>query len=142
MGRHDNYEHEENKKLIFGVSISTIVLSLVAIGLLWGCPHYNVWQQGLAGEAEYRRAEQNRQVEVRKAEAKRDAASLLAQAEVARAKGVAEANKIIGDSLKENEAYLRYLWITNMSEAGKETIYIPTEAGIPILEAGKRVMPK
>lgn len=132
---------DDRGALFLGISFSTFMVVLVAVLILWGCPHYNVWQQGLAGEAEYKRAEQNRQIAVRQAEAKRDAASLLAEAEVARARGVAQANKIIGDSLKENEAYLRYLWITNMSEASKETIYIPTEAGVPILEAGKRVVP-
>ena len=54
------------------------------------------------------------------------------------AKGTAEANRIIGDSLKNNEAYLRYLWIHNLEEGKNEVIYIPTEAGMPILEAGKR----
>ena len=58
--------------------------------------------------------------------------------EVERAKGVASANKIIGDSLKDNEAYLRYLWITDMTNnKAPSVIYVPTEANIPILEAGR-----
>lgn len=60
-----------------------------------------------------------------------------ANAEIARARGVAEANKIIGQSLKGNEAYLRYLWITGLHDDSGERIYIPTEAGLPILEASK-----
>lgn len=60
---------------------------------------------------------------------------LLAQAEVERAKGVAKANKIIGDSLKDNEAYLRYLFVNNLADTKDQVIYIPTEAGLPILEA-------
>ena len=69
-----------------------------------------------------------------------ESASLLAEAEVARAKGVAAANKIIGDSLKGNEAYLRYLWITDVAgqNTGKTVVYVPTEANMPLLEAGKR----
>jgi len=52
---------------------------------------------------------------------------------------VAKANKIIGDSLKDNESYLRYLWINGLSEKDNNTvIYVPTEANLPILEAGKR----
>ena len=50
----------------------------------------------------------------------------------------AKANKIIGESLHDNESYLRYLWINNMGENQKEVYYIPTEAGLPILETGKR----
>jgi hypothetical protein len=119
-------------------TIGTIILALfVALGM-WGCPTYNVWQQGLAGEAELKRAEQNRRIKVQEAQAHMDSAALLGQAEVARAVGVAEANKIIGDSLKGHEAYLRYLWITNIDNTKNQVIYVPTEAGIPILEAGKR----
>jgi hypothetical protein len=77
-------------------------------------------------------------VAVVEAQAKFDAASKLAEAEVARARGVAQANQIIGDSLKGNEAYLRYLWINNLDGKGdKQVIYVPTEAGLPILEAGR-----
>lgn len=36
-----------------------------------------------------------------------------------------------------NEGYLRYLWIDKLG-AGNQVIYVPTEAGLPILEAGKR----
>jgi len=45
----------------------------------------------------------------------------------------------IGNSLKDNEAYLRWLYIEALKEKqGAEVIYVPTEAGLPILEAGKR----
>lgn len=47
-------------------------------------------------------------------------------------------NKIIGASLKENEAYLRYLWINGRESNNPTVIYVPTEAGLPILEAGRR----
>ena len=63
---------------------------------------------------------------------------MLADAEIARAVGVAKANKIIGDSLKDNEQYLRYLWIDSLQQTQNQIIYVPTEAGLPILEAGKR----
>lgn len=63
---------------------------------------------------------------------------LLAEAEIERAKGVAEANRIIGESLKGNEAYLRYLWIQGLQEGSTpQVVYVPTEAGLPILEAGR-----
>jgi hypothetical protein len=51
---------------------------------------------------------------------------------------VAEANRIIGESLKGNESYLRYLWIQNLESGSNSVVYVPTEAGLPILEAGKR----
>ena len=51
---------------------------------------------------------------------------------------VQEANEIIGESLKENEEYLKYLWVKGLQDGSSEVIYIPTEANMPILEAGKR----
>ena len=61
----------------------------------------------------------------------------MANAEVIRAEGVAKANKIIGDSLQNNEAYIHYLWIEALRESSNEVIYIPTEAGIPITESAR-----
>jgi len=52
-----------------------------------------------------------------------------------------QANRIIADSLGGAEGYLRWRYIEmleNTSEGGRDVIYVPTEAGLPILEAGKR----
>jgi regulator of protease activity HflC (stomatin/prohibitin superfamily) len=102
-------------------------------------PQYRVWQKELAGKAELKQAEWNRQIAIQEANAQKESASLLAQAEVERAKGVAEANEIIGQSLKDNEAYLRYLWINGLHDGSSEIIYVPTEANLPILEAVRRL---
>ena len=110
---------------------------LVALSM-WGCPTYNVWQKSLAGQAQLKEAEWNRQIQVREAEALKESASHLAEAEKIRATGVAEANKIIGESLKNNDAYLRYLWIQGLHDGSSEIIYVPTEANLPILEARNR----
>lgn len=117
-------------------------LTLIGIGLvvlcMWGCPTYRVWQQTKEGEASLRRAEQDRQIAVEEAKAKVEAAKLLSAAEVERAKGVAEANKIIGDGLRGNDEYLRYLWLQaleNTAAHGDKVIYVPTEANLPLLEA-------
>src|SRR6266403_898691 len=103
------------------VSLIGILLlcGLVAGGMV-GCPKYAVYEQRLTGEAELARAQQNRQIAINEAQAKEDAAVHLAKAEIARAKGVAGANAIIAESLKGNEAYLRYLWITEVAAVGKD----------------------
>lgn len=122
-------------------TIGIIVIGLI-VCLLWlgGMPVkrvYDVWAQRKEGEAELAKAESNRQIKTLEARATEESAKHLAQAEIIRARGVAEANKIIGDSLKGNEAYLRYLWLSNLECKDKEIIYIPTEANMPILEAGR-----
>jgi regulator of protease activity HflC (stomatin/prohibitin superfamily) len=117
---------------------------LISLSLLYLCgctmwPPYNVWQQKLEGEAELAKANFSKQVAVQEAIAKEESASHLADAEIARARGVAKANEIIGNSLKNNEGYLKWLYIEAFKEkTGTEVIYVPTEAGLPILEAGKR----
>jgi regulator of protease activity HflC (stomatin/prohibitin superfamily) len=98
------------------------------------------WLAQQTGKAELAQAEQNRQIAVLEATAKKESAVQLAQAEVERAKGVAQANQIIGESLKNNEDYLRYLWITDVAGASvdKTVVYVPTETNLPLLEAGRK----
>lgn len=127
----------------FPVVGSLTIASVAFIAfLLFTAPQYNVWTQSLNGKAELQKAEYTRQVAVLEAQAKLDSASKLADAEIERAKGVAEANRIIGDSLKDNPRYLQYLYVTGLqegSEKGNRTIYVPTEGGMPIptMDLGK-----
>ena len=117
-----------------------VIAGLLAIAMV-GCPTYNVYASSMAGKAMLAHANFSKEVAVAEAKAKKESASLLAEAEVARAKGVAAANEIIGDSLKGNDAYLRYLWITEVAgkDIDKTVVYIPTEANVPIMEAGRNV---
>jgi regulator of protease activity HflC (stomatin/prohibitin superfamily) len=124
------------------VGLTLVMLGTASVG---GCmyvyPQYDVYQQRMAGEAELQRADSNRQIKVREAQALYDASKMTAQAEVERAKGVAEANKIIANSLGGPEGYLRWRYIEmleNSGHNGRDVIYVPTEANLPILEAGKR----
>jgi F0F1-type ATP synthase membrane subunit b/b' len=126
--------------LIIFVGLGIIILLGVAILFAIG-PIYNVWASSQNGQAELAKAQFSKQVAVQEAQAKLDSSKLLAEAEVERAKGAAQANQILGDSLKGKEEYLRYLYIQSLTDnpASREIVYIPTEAGIPILEAGKEV---
>jgi regulator of protease activity HflC (stomatin/prohibitin superfamily) len=100
-------------------------------------PYIHIWQQSMLGQAEKARAESNRQIATLEAMAKMESSKALAEAEVIRARGVASANEIIGQSLKENEAYLRYLWIQGLQTNQMQVVYVPTEANLPILEANR-----
>ena len=118
-----------------GVAVIGALVIIGATTLFVGGPMYNVWSQSLAGKAELQKAEYTRQVAVLEAQAKKDSAQQLADAEIIRATGVAKANQIIGDSLKDNREYLQYLYITGLEEGsnkGNVTIYVPTEGGMPV----------
>lgn len=121
--------------LAAAIGISLLVGAFLAVGAIYS--KYNVWSSALKGEAELKRADWNRRISVLEAQAKKDSASLLATSEILRAEGVAKANKIIGDSLKNNESYLRYLWIDSIQHTKDQIIYVPTEANLPILEANR-----
>jgi regulator of protease activity HflC (stomatin/prohibitin superfamily) len=124
----------------FGIALVVGVLAVV-VGMFWAWPSYNVYRATMHGRAELAQAEQNRHIRVYEAQAKMDSARLNAQAEVIAAQGVAQANKIIADSLGGPEGYLRWRYIEMLNEShgqGRDVIYVPTEAGLPILEAGKR----
>lgn len=122
-------------KDIFSIMLIALGFVFIVFLSLFLLSKYCLWASGLRGEGELKRAEWNRQIKVREARAKMDSAKMLAQAEIERAKGVAEANKIIGESLKDNEGYLRYLWIDSLQHTKDKIIYIPTESGLPILES-------
>lgn len=126
-----------NMGAVLGMGGTILLFLVIALGL-YGCPQYNVYTSRLSGEADLANAEYSRKVQVADAQGKLDAATLLAQVEVARAKGVAQANKIIGDSLKDNPEYLKYLWITDVGGKQSPTvIYMPTNSYLPtMLEAG------
>lgn len=120
------------------VFVLVVLAGLITFGL-WGCPQYSVYSQRLDGQALLAHAQASKEVAVAEARAKKESASLLADAEVARARGVAQANQIIGESLKNNEEYLRYLWITDVagSNVDKTVVYVPTETNLPVLEASR-----
>lgn len=134
-------------KIIAGVAI----LGVLSVGgCMGGSPIYNVWVKEQKGKAAYAEAQQNRRIAILEAQAKKESAEQLgqadvirarqwAEAEVIRAEGTAKANEIVADGLGGPEGYLRYLYIDKLSAGnGREVIYVPTEAGLPILEAGKR----
>lgn len=115
--------------------ILTIILAIAFVaGAMFIVPKYNVWKQEMRGKAEFAQAEQNRRIKIEEAKANLEAEKLNAQAEIERAKGAAEAIKIENGSI--TPTYIQYLWVRQQNAStNNRIIYIPTEAGLPILEA-------
>ena len=153
-------QYQGKQALAFGsIVLLTFMGCILVILALWAWPKYNVYKMELKGQASLKEAEWSKQILIEEAKAREQAALMQAKAKVTlaeaegeaklerakaegaadieRAKAAAEANRIIGESLKNNEEYLRYVWIKGLQEGKGERIYIPTEAGLPILEAGK-----
>lgn len=127
-----------------GIVALIVIAILLVIGvivlMMWGIPRYGVYSQRCAGEGMLAHATAAKEVAVAEAKAKMESAELLARADVIRAEGAAKSNIILGESLKNNEGYLRYLFIQQLAERTgntREIIYVPTEANLPILEANR-----
>lgn len=119
------------------IIITAIAVIALAVAGLVGVPYYTVWSQEMDGKAEFAKAEQNRKIKIEEAKANLEAEKLNAQAEVERAKGAAEAISIENGSI--TPTYIQYLWVRQQNlNSGDKVIYVPTEASLPILEAGRR----
>ena len=81
-------------------------------------------------EAKLRAEQESFQKEFELTKAKKDA-----EIEIARAGGVAKSNEIIAASISDN--YLRYKWIEGLQANNMTVVYVPTEANLPIMEAGR-----
>lgn len=128
-----------NSKALIGIVASVAMLIIV---LMFGLPLYNVWQQEMAGKAEMAKAEQNRKILIEEARARLEAEKLNAQAEVERAKGMAEAMKLENGTL--NSTYNQYLFIRTLEKLADkgdlpQIIYMPSEGLVPVLDVSKKV---
>ncbi len=136
--KNDLFADKSKRKTMMKIILMLAILSLSNCGIVaLFVPSVRVMIEEQNGKAEFARAESTRQIRVLEAKAELESAELRGKAEIIKAEATAKANQILGDSLKNNENYLRYMWIQQIN-ADKEVYYIPTEAGLPILEAGKR----
>lgn len=113
-----------------------IVGGVVCVGAIvafsfWFFPTYGVWQAGLSGKAALMRAEQEKQIQIEQAKAELESAKLRA-----------EAIAIVGEASKKFPEYRTQEFIGAFGEAIRsgeieQIIYVPTEANIPIVEAGR-----
>ena len=127
------------EKNIKAIVLGAAILAAVIIGAAFLLPWYNVWQQEMAGRAEFAKAEQNSKIKIEEAKANLEAEKLNAQAEVERAKGAAEAIRIENGSI--TPTYIQYLWVRQQSNLNDKTvIYIPTESNLPILESPRMLL--
>ena len=132
------------RKFIRNCVIGVVVFLLaITVAGMAGCPMYGVYTQGKEGEAELKRAEQNRQIIVQSAQAQKEAAEFEKEAEIIAAEGRAEAMKIMQAPLSEltdeqARVLILYNWVKGLNDESSQVIYVPTEANLPLLlEAGR-----
>ena len=128
---------DKNELKQLGVAVAgVIVLIIIIIGIFFGGAlvyrNYNVWSMEMQGKAKLAEASQSRQIQVEQARGEKEAAVLRA-----------EAIAIVGEAAKKYPEYRQQEFIGAFAEALgsdriQQIIYVPTEAGIPITEAGRR----
>ena len=119
----------------FTILIALICFIILMILILFGWPHYKVWKQGMDGQAALAEAEQSKMIQVQVAKAELESAKLRAQA-----------IQLVGQAAKDYPEYRKQEFIGAFAEALRDgriqqIIYVPTEANIPIVEAGKNTSP-
>ena len=112
--------------------VTGIIAFIVITVIVLAFPYYRVWSQDMRGQAALAEAKSSKQVQVEQARGELESSKLRA-----------EAIKIIGKAAQDYPEYRNQEFIGAFGEALREgqidqIIYIPTEANIPILEAGKR----
>ena len=114
------------------------VVVFLFVWFLVGYPLWNVWASKKRGEAELQEANRKQQIQKSEATGRRDAAEINKEAAVIEAEAVSLQIEKIGKQLTEHDLYLKWQWIKMMEERpDSSVIYVPTEAGLPILEASR-----
>jgi len=128
----NNGEESHYRRVRFWIIASIVGVFLLVVLYMVVMPPYYVWSARLNGEAELAHANSARRIQITQAEAEKEAATLRAQA-----------IEIVGKAAQDYPQYRTQEFIGAFAEAlreGKITqiMYVPTEANIPITEAGKR----
>lgn len=108
-----------------------LIIAVFVFGIAVGYRYYSVWSAEMKGKARLMEASQSKQIMIETAKAEVEAATLRA-----------EAIEIIGKKAKMYPEYRMQEFIGAFGEALNNDkintiIYVPTEANIPILEAGR-----
>jgi len=113
---------------ITGIIVGSIVGIIASMFLL---PMWSVWQQDMKGRAKLAKASQERQILVEQAKAESEAADYIVTAITK-----------VGQAAKDFPEYRKQVFMQAYaealnSEAIDQIIYVATEAGIPVTEAGR-----
>lgn len=134
-------EEERLAKFWAKIGLGTVLLILVLVaGCMGGMPKYRLYRANVEKQAAIAEAKAQSDAEVYRAERAVTEAQYKSEADVIRAQGVAEANRVIAESLTDE--YIRWYYVDQIKDSGASIIYVPTEGGIPLLESGRAVGPR
>lgn len=135
MENNNSSKLSETLLLIGGIITAIAVIFGVLAALYFGFQWMKVYSREQTGKAQLAEARFSKQVQLEQAKSNLEAQKLNAQAEVERARGAAQAIDI--ENGKLTDRYIRYLYVQNLENLDTSLIYVPTEGGLPLLEAGR-----
>lgn len=118
-------------KILGGAFVAIFLAGALMFGVMVSYRHYSVWSMEMQGKAELARATQSKQILIEQAKAELEAS-----------KERAKAIEVIGAAAQKYPEYRMQEFIGAFGQALENKaintiIYVPTEANIPILEAGR-----
>jgi hypothetical protein len=118
-----------------GVGIIVGILVLIG-GFMYVGPKYTLYKANTTKQSVIKEQQARSEAAEFEARSRVTQATAHAEAEVIEARGLAESQQIIAETLTDE--YLRYLYIRALeSIKDGDVIYVPTEAGLPVTEAGR-----
>lgn len=118
-----------------GLAVLVVIIALILGGVVWGYPQYKIYKQEMQGEANFKQAQYEKQIMILEANARMEAGKLDNERQLNDANATARANEIVAGSL--DPMYINYLVANKLVDANTDVVYIPTEAGLPIMEAAR-----
>lgn len=114
------------------VGLVLLIVAIIYIGKLVN-PRLNLYRSNTEKQAVIKEQEAISEAEVFAAEKRVIAAAAEAEARIIEAQSIAEAQAIISETLTPE--YLTWRFYEMLGETENQVIYVPTEAGLPVLEA-------
>ncbi len=136
-------EYDDGNAMVKWIArgIAVVLVAIVLVVFAWKAvsPQLNLYRANTEKQAVI--ADQRAQSEAAEFAAKSAVTQATAKAEamIIEAQGLAESQQIIAATLTPE--YIRYLYIKALEGNPNQVIYVPTEAGLPILEAGRSATP-
>jgi hypothetical protein len=129
---------EDNSGKILSLILLVVIIGAIVGGALL-YPQYKLYRMEMDGKAALAEAEWTKKIQIEESKGKLEAEKYNRETELIKANTEAEANKIVSGSL--DPLYIRYKMVEKMTDANTQVIYVPTEGGIPLLEAGRNTQP-
>ncbi|WP_162941578.1 hypothetical protein [Desertimonas flava] len=137
----DTPEGQANVARAIGKAVATVIVAIVLVIVGWKVvsPKLNLYRSNTEKQSVIAEQEAISQAEVYAAQKRVTAAEAEAEARIIEAESIAESQRIISETLTPE--YLTWRFYEVLATTENEIIYVPTEAGLPILEAARNTPP-